>query len=576
MANGMGSLWVGASGLQNAQNGLNTTANNISNVDTTGYVRQQVVYGDRNYINFNKTASISYQQAGLGVTIADVVHARDIFLDKTYRTENGRYAFYSTTYEAVSEIENYFQELEGDAFEDILTGDSGLWVAFQEFAKDPSDSVNQNLVLQKSELFLTRAKAVCTSMRTYQDNLNEQIKDSVERVNELGETICELNKQIQAIEAAGVETAYDLRDARDNALDELSSYGKISYRELANGIVKVSFEDVEFVDELKNYTIGMRTDDLTGFVTPVWDHMSDESQDVYRDVFNFDGEISTAKKNDIGSLKALCLARGDGWADYSDIEGVTSTAYDKGIAKSVMLNVEAEFDQLIHNIVTAINDAICPNIEATSDITGYDSSGNAVTISAGTLILDTDNCATGADGVIPPAELFVRTGCDRYTTVYGNDGTTYYVYNEEDTSDTSLMYTVNSVHINEDLMKYPTNLANLSQDGSISYELGETLAAIWSETNLTLNPNDTTPVTFAEYYSKMTGELATVGDVYNSTAQGLDSTVTTVDNARLQVTGVSSDEELTNMIKYQNAYNASSRFINVVSEMLEYIITQLG
>lgn len=576
MANGMGSLWVGASGLQNAQNGLNTTANNITNVDTKGYVRQQVVYADRNYVNFNKSASISYQQAGLGVSIADVVHARDIFLDKTYRTENGRYAFYSTTYEAVSEVENYFQELEGDAFEDILTGDSGLWVAFQEFAKDPSDSVNQNLVLQKSELFLTRAKAVNLSLRNYQDNLNEQIKDSIEKVNELGELISTLNKKIQAIEAAGVETAYDLRDARDNALDELSSYGKISYRETANGIVRVTFEDVEFVDELKSYSIGYRTDDLTGFVTPTWDHMSDEDRGVYRDVFNFDGEISTAKKNDIGSLKALCLARGDEWSDYSDIEGITEKEYNKGIGKSVMLNIEAEFDQLIHNIVTAINDTICPNVGLASDISGVDENGNVVTLAAGTLVLDEANCATGEDGEIPPRELFVRTGTERYTKVYGSDGNTYYVYNEEDPTDTSKMYTVNSLNINDELMKFPTNLAHLLQNGGISYELGEALSDIWSETNITLNPNDTTPVSFAEYYSKMTGALATVGDVYNSTSVGLESTVTSVDNARLQVTGVSSDEELQNMIKYQNAYNASSRFINVVSEMLEYIITQLG
>jgi len=576
MANGMGSLWVGASGLQNAQNGLNTTANNITNVDTKGYERQQVVYADRNYVNFNKSASISYQQAGLGVSIADVVHARDIFLDKTYRTENGRYAFYSTTYEAVSEVENYFQELEGDAFEDILTGDSGLWVAFQEFAKDPSDSVNQNLVLQKSELFLTRAKAVNISLRNYQDNLNEQIKDSIEKVNELGELISTLNKKIQAIEAAGVETAYDLRDARDNALDELSSYGKISYRETANGIVRVTFEDVEFVDELKSYSIGYRTDDLTGFVTPTWDHMSDEDLGVYRDVFNFDGEISTAKKNDIGSLKALCLARGDEWSDYSDIEGITEREYNKGIGKSVMLNIEAEFDQLIHNIVTAINDTICPNIGLASDISGVDENGNVVAFAAGTLVLDEANCATGEDGEIPPRELFVRTGTERYTKVYGSDGNTYYIYNEEDPTDTSKMYTVNSLNINDELMKFPTNLAHLLQNGGISYELGEALSDIWSETNITLNPNDTTPVSFAEYYSKMTGALATVGDVYNSTSVGLESTVTSVDNARLQVTGVSSDEELQNMIKYQNAYNASSRFINVVSEMLEYIITQLG
>jgi flagellar hook-associated protein 1 FlgK len=74
----------------------------------------------------------------------------------------------------------------------------------------------------------------------------------------------------------------------------------------------------------------------------------------------------------------------------------------------------------------------------------------------------------------------------------------------------------------------------------------------------------------------MIGELATDGNVYGSIADSLEATVSTIDNNRQQVIGVSSDEELTYMIKYQNAYNASSRFINVVDEMIETLLTSLG
>lgn len=54
------------------------------------------------------------------------------------------------------------------------------------------------------------------------------------------------------------------------------------------------------------------------------------------------------------------------------------------------------------------------------------------------------------------------------------------------------------------------------------------------------------------------------------------STVEATQSAREQVIGVSTDEELSNMIKFQNAYNASSRYINVISEMLEHILSTLG
>lgn len=68
MANGFGTLFIGVSGLQSSQNALNTTANNLANVDTTGYVRQQVLFTDRNYVTFNETTAVSKQQSGLGVT----------------------------------------------------------------------------------------------------------------------------------------------------------------------------------------------------------------------------------------------------------------------------------------------------------------------------------------------------------------------------------------------------------------------------------------------------------------------------------------------------------------------------
>lgn len=581
MANSMGSLFIGVSGLQTSQNALNMTANNLSNVDTEGYVRERILQEDRHYLNVGTTASISPKQTGLGVSIGDVIHARDIFLDKMYRTQNGRHGFYSTTFEAISEVQTLFQELEGTAFQEVLTGDDGLWVAFQEFSKDPSDSSVQNLVIQKASLFTSRAKAVYDGLRTYQSNLNLQVADAIEDINEIGNTIRDLNLQIMKIEAGGVETAMNLRDVRDTALDKLSSYGNITYKELGNGTVKVNFEGTPFVDEAHVYEIGMKTEKETGYITPYWTHLSDISQDKYYKVYNIAEEISTAKKNDIGSLKALLFARGDKTANYLDLEGVTLQEYDDSLGNSVMMNVEAELDMLVHTIVTKVNDLFAPNVRSAEAITGIDENGNAVSYQPGTKILDAENCCVGEDGKLPPQELFVRTGCSRYTKVEGDDGKTYYVYNEEDPSDTALQYTTRSLSVNQKLLESESLLPSYTQNGKegelpIAYKLGEALASVWEEDTMFLSPHDTTPCNFSEFYTKMIGELGTLGDVFGSTATGLEGTALTTDNARQQVIGVSSDEELTNMIKFQNAYNASSRFINVISEMLETIIYRLG
>lgn len=584
MANGFGSLYIGTAGLKSSQNALNITANNLANVDTQGYVRQQVLFADRHYLTLNETTAISPQQSGLGVQIGDVVHTRDIFLDRSYRTESGRQAFYSATAEAAYEVETFFQELEGEAFQDAL---EDFWVSFQELAKAPDDNINQNLVVQKAQLFASRAQAVYSGLQSYQYNINTQIRDQINQINELGETIHELNKQIQKIEAGGVETAMTLRDARDQALDELSSLVDISYSEDAYGIVKVSVEGTEFVGETIFYEMGMRTDQITGFVTPYWEHLSDTDREKYVNVFNFNRDISTENKNDIGSLKALILARGDSIANYKDIEGLDVTTYEDTTGMSVMMRAEAQLDQLIHNIITAINDTLCPNTtagEAISDlangtagtaITAYDAEGNAYEITASTKILDAENCSVGNDGKLPPQELFTRIGTERYTEVTYN-GETYYVYNEEDANDTSKQYTIESIGINEALIIDEALLPHLTQNGSVNYDMASELSNIWEKECLVLNLTDNKAYSFKDYYSAMIGEMATFGEVYDSTANSLSGTVATVDNQRQQVFGVSSDEELTYMIKYQNAYNASSRFINVVNEMIEHLITQLG
>lgn len=569
MANGMGSLYIGASGLQNSQNALNTTANNLANVETTGYVRQQVLFEDRNYNTFDTKAAISKQQAGLGVTIGDVVHTRDIFLDNYYRTENGRQAFYDATSEAVEHIITGFQELEGEAFQQIMNGDNSFWTAFQEFAKIPDDTVNQNLVVQKATLFIERAKGIYDNMKSYQSQINLKVSDSIERINELGNTIQELNLKIQKIEAGGLETAMTLRDERDNALDELSKYAQIDFEEVSGGIVKVKLEGVRFVDEVHVYEIGQKVDKLTGFITPTWPHLSDESLGHYTEVFDFSTDISSENNTDVGMLKALVLARGDRIANYTDVQGLTADQYNDGAGMSVMLSAEAEFDQLINGIITAVNDVLSPL--TTVSFTGADG-----TVYDGVRVWDEEKGCVGSDGQKPGRELFERRGVERYTAVTADDGKVYYVYNEEDPTDTSKMYTTYGVSVNHELLEAESNIPYLMQNGEVAQQMAEELVAVWEKKGMILNPNDTDPCNFEGYYEKMMDGLATKGNVYGRIAESLSGSVTSIENQRQQVIGVSSDEELTNMIKYQNAYNAASRYINVISEMLEHIITQLG
>ena len=85
-----------------------------------------------------------------------------------------------------------------------------------------------------------------------------------------------------------------------------------------------------------------------------------------------------------------------------------------------------------------------------------------------------------------------------------------------------------------------------------------------------------TKKTFMEYYTAMTGDIANTGYLYDDIRSNQNTVVSNVDDARWSQYGVSSEEELSNMIKYQNAYNANSRYITAVSQMLEHLISTLG
>lgn len=566
MANGFGSLYVGASGLQNAQNAINTTANNLANVDTKGYVRQQVRYADKNYtILKDSRANVNMQQSGLGVSIGDVVHARDIFLDKTYRQETGRMSFYSARYETATYVEDLMQELNGQQFKQSV---SDLWQAFQEVSTKPADSTNQNLVLQKADLLVSRTQKLYSDLQNYQSNINDQIKDDVDRVNTIGNRIYELNLQIQKVEAGGTETAMTLRDERDSLLDELGNYGRIEVTEDATGFAYVDMEGVRFVDENRCYNMGLKAADGTSFYTPYWPQQSDVEKGQYVPVFRLSGEISSEMNTDIGSIKSKLLVRGDTYGRREDMASEESYGNIEGCT---LMEVEAELDVLFSRIVKSMNDIYCPNTETTSAFTSTDGR----TYPAGTKILDEENCARGVDGELPPRELFTRIGIDRYTKVTGKDGKTYYVYNEENPDVSSTRYAIGTITVNSDLKRQITLMPAYKKDGSVDYEMGAKLAAAWEVKDMKLNPYDQKPCTFEEYYDKMVDQLGIEGNTYKSVTETLSGAVSSVDSKRQQVSGVSSDEELSNMIKFQSAYNAASRFMNVISEMTETIVTGL-
>ncbi len=608
MSGTMGNFWVGVSGLQSSQYALNTTAHNITNAGSKGYSRQQVLLADLSYHHLGDTA-VGRNQAGLGTSIADVRLIRDTFVDKAYRKELGREQYYQTKYDVVAEVQNYFGELEGSDFRTYM---QNLWSAAQELQKESNSIVTRSSFIAQAVTFIEQSNEIYDQLTTYQKNLNQEIEDQVNRINELADTIYDLNHKITMVEASNIESANDYRDQRDAALDELSGIISISYKENADGQVDVYAEHRTLVSMSRVYRMEVKAvSDSCDYYIPVW-------KDDQENIFNLHNVPNAEAKTDTGSLKGIIMSRGDWIADYTDIpiapeapvrpvrsDYATDAEYADAILEYndqyqdyqteyeqfvkdrdyyntylepyTVNNIIAQFDQLVHGIVTKINDILCPNKE----VTVQNPDGSTRTIQ----ILDEEKAGygMGAENKVQGKELIKRRTIERYTeqevTIINEDGTaetkTVQVYNEE--GDEALtLYTLGNLEVNDELIKNPSLLPLTNEQNEELQDVADRLIHMWEDEFGTLGPNSLVVNNYMGYYKEFIADFANKGYTYEGIAETQSQSVLELDNQRQTVVGVSTDEELSNLIKFQQGYNASSRYFTVVSEMVEHLISKLG
>lgn len=529
-----GSLYVGASGLQTSQNALNTTAHNMSNADTKGYTRQQILLGTRSYNTLSVSASANaFQQYGLGVYYSQSRQVRDEFLDKIYRKESGRGAYYDSNVQVIEEIEDLLGEFQGVEFSDAL---QNLWESIVELDKGPMDGTNQNLFITRCEEFITRAKLVYGGLSDMQDNLNDRVRRDVETINGYGEMLVELNEQIMKVEAGGVEHANDLRDRRNYILDELAKLGSVSYHEAANGMVTVDFEGIDFVKADSSNKLELYKDEATGFYTPYWKQLASYKTNAAGEqeldlaaarLYDPTQKISSELNTDIGTMRAVLLARGEKRATYQDVQDAEH--YNENIKDSLLMNMQSQFDQLINKVATSINEVLRKAAESEPD-TDYmkDENGN-------------------------PRQMF-----------------------EMIANDPEVGFTIGNIIINEDFLRTPSILSLRLKDDSADKATTQGLLNAFSVESHKLNPNAETRTNLIKYYSALVSQVSATGEMNKEIAGAQQGVINETFSAREQVVGVSSDEEMEFMIKFQNAYNASSRYINVINEMMEHILNTLG
>ena len=594
MGNIMASFNAGVSGLRSAQAALNTTSHNLANAQTKGYTRQQVIVTDSFYQNSLGNHD-NLLQTGTGTTVVTTRQIRNEFLDEQYRLQVGRQSFYEANKKAVYEIEDMLGELEGEQFQESIVS---LKTALSSLAGDPSNIVYKDELVSVATQFVERSQVLKKQLDEYQTSLNTEVRNQVDTINNYVEEIRYLNKQIQKYEATG-ESANDHRDKRNQYLDELSKIISFEVTEERDGTITIYSQGAFLLDSSTQYRLTVAYEsDTSKLLKPVWESGGDYFQS---DSLAF----STVQNTDVGSLRGLMVARGNYSANYADVpskpkeddfrdaDGVLDTkafneamiqyrddvdVYNDSIGASAIMTIQSQLDTLVHGIVTQVNDVLCPNKEITL------SDGTTITI------LDEEKTLMGDDvNNTIGTELFSRRNCERYTKstvkVLNGDGEEesleVYIYNAEDTEDKYSLYSIEQLVVNpvvlQDSSTIPTMYSKDSETpNAYAYNEIGAIAASFDNDIGTMNPNSMTSYNVYNYYGAMVGELSVTGNVWNGIIANQELTVTSLETERQNVMGVSSEEELSDLIKFQRCYDASSRYITAIDGMLEHLIMKLG
>ena len=224
MASTFFGLSIASSGLRAYQASANTVSNNISNVDTKGYSKQ--VTNMR--ANHALRGYTEYGTLSTGVSADSVTQVRSEYYDNKYWQYSGYKGEYTEKVKFMSQVESYFQD------DDSLKGFSSIYAEFfndiDSLRGNPASTSVRNQMISSAKKFCSYFNAVSSGLQKIQEDVNDQIKSTVDEINSIAQKIALLNDQINDVEING-GYANDMRDQRALLVDELSTMVAVDVKE---------------------------------------------------------------------------------------------------------------------------------------------------------------------------------------------------------------------------------------------------------------------------------------------------------------------------------------------------------
>ena len=613
-------LNIAGSGLSAYQAAINTTANNVSNVQKEGYSRQETKLEASAALRVYAT----YGSTGTGIVATEIKQQRDLYYDSKYWENNAKLGYFDQKLYYLNQVEEYFEDNGVDMgfstiFASMFNGLDTL------NGGNASDSSVRNQFIYRADNLCTYFNSVADSLQSLQKDLNEEIFSTVSNINAIGEKIALLNKEINQIEVRG-GYANELRDERALLLDELSamvavdtqeyavpnSYGAdlggTSFTVFINGQILVDGNDNRTLQCISDKYKNNQTD-ADGLYEIKW---ADTGTD-------FAATTGTAG----GTLKALF-----------DLRDGNNTESLKGVASQLTANENGVYDRvtitnLSNTSINALNIPEWGTITAGNKTYEYsaweadvDADGNLINV---TFILDKPveesdlHLVADKDIVVGKSvdsmgipyylaqfDEFLRNFTEMFNdiqkqgeTLDGQKMGAFFV-GETDTgvifdfdgwgevdeagnpiatptkitsrSDGYHQLTAFNATVNQRSISEPGYFATTRDitNGQDAYDLVTEMMKLQSDTIIYRGDNA------GAFLERIVSDISVDTEkntVYYKNYFNMSSVITT---QRTSVSGVDEDEEALNLVKFQNAYNLSSKMVQVLTEIYDKLINETG
>lgn len=541
-------------GLYSAQRGLSTVSHNVDNTNTPGYSRQVV---DQRAARPMLVAN-SAGMLGMGSDIVSVNRVRDAFIDEKYWSENQYLGEWEVKGQLIDDLQTLYNEPSTSGFSTIL---NDFYAGLQQLSTDPSSLSTRAMVMERGVMVAKYFNSVATHFEKLQDDVNNMVDAKVKQINSLGDQIRELNQQIYNYEITG-NIANDLRDRRGYVVDQLSKLVNVQAYEVDTGYKLPTGENE------KRFMVTISGKALVDHVDVV--HLKAEMRKTKLNAEDLDNlyEISWEDGNTLnirsGELRGYLDMR-DGNDAQVGLDGETKSPNYRGIPYYMK-----KMNEFVQVFAQSFNEGyIDKDGNGTVDkinghVDGYTLSSMAGDSPAGIRFFTMKD----ANGQPMGSADFQAQALARATA----DGVTDNALTPD--VDEALMYgykqllTAKNFSISFEISSDP------SENLAVSDTAGQTgnannLISVMNMRHNTYMFREGAPEDFVKTLISSLGVDGQQAAVFLSTQDGITKQIL---NRRESISGVSINEEMTNMVKYQQIYAASAKMISTYEELLNILV----